>query len=313
MSKLPSGRFPFINLKKALARAKQLYESDRGGKGLRMPLAFAAWDYSEKSSGGFQTIGALMSYGLTEDEGSKEDRLVRLTQTARRYFQTEIESDQKALLDQFARTPRLFAHLLDHWDDSTPPDNVARTYLKTEIKLNEQSARSALSIFKDNLEFVLPKGGDRISQDEPNPEKNGEGEGVKDPKPDEASKVPTTPPLAVKVGDRVQWTSQDVDQFDVPKVVTEIIRDPNRGWFVSVRGEKGSFPMEQITVERGSTPAGAVQAEPQPSAVKQPIEVFLSARGRLQITADIDAEGVDTLIEVLEKYKPILALLTPRS
>ena len=171
-------RFPFINLAKSLERAKAIYENDKGGKGLKMPVAFAAWGYSDKSSGGFQTVAALKLYGLLEDEGANDDRSVKLTTDARQYFQTEIEDDHRRLQAKFAGRPALMAHLLDHWRGGTVADPVARTYLKTEIGLNEQSARSALGIYKDNLSFGGSKGSDKDADEIEEVDSNVGGNGV---------------------------------------------------------------------------------------------------------------------------------------
>lgn len=157
MAKLPSGRFPFINLSKAIERGQAIFENDKGGKGLKVPVAFAAWGYSDKSSGGFQTVAALKQYRILADEGANDDRSVKLTPEARTYYQTEIDSDKERLLGEFAKAPSLMAHLLDHWDAGTVDDPVARTYLKTALGMNEQSARSALGIYKDNLSHIGTK------------------------------------------------------------------------------------------------------------------------------------------------------------
>lgn len=306
MSKPVLTRFPFINLAKSLERSKLIFENDKSGKGLKMPVAFSAWGYSDKSSGGFQTVAALKSYGLLIDEGANDDRAVKLTTEARQYFQTELEEDKGRLLSGFAGRPTLMAHLLDHWDGGLVADPVARTYLKTGVGLNEQSARSALGIYKDNLSFIADKGSAKVVEVEPKRDEDSDDRQGQNP-----SSVPMEPPTQVNVGDRVQWVSQGSEQFDLPRSVTDIIRDPERGWFVAVRGEKGALPMEQIeVVERETRQVDVQRAEvPVNGKRKQPIEVFLTAQGRLQINADIDAEGVDTLIEMLEKYKPILALL----
>ena len=158
MAKLPSTRFPFISLGKALNRAEKAFHADKGGKGLSMPVAFSAWGYSDKSSGGFQTVGALRGYGLLLGDGPN----VRLTDKARHYFQTELDEDRRKLAAEFASTPALFAHLLDHWGYETVDDAVARTYLKTVIGLNDQSARAALGIYKDNLSFAWIKGSGKV-------------------------------------------------------------------------------------------------------------------------------------------------------
>ncbi|MFW2829292.1 hypothetical protein [Sphingomonas sp. ID0503] len=158
MADTPSTRFPFINLTKALDRAEALYNDDRRGNGLKMPTAFASWGYSDKSSGGFQTVAALKGYGLLADAGANAERAVKLTDAARKYFMTEIEDDRAELRATFALSPNLMRHLHKHWGDELPSDPVARSYLKTEIGLNDQSARAALGIYKDNLTFVFNKG-----------------------------------------------------------------------------------------------------------------------------------------------------------
>lgn len=151
-----STRFPFINLEKALKRAEALYNGDKAGKPMPVPTAFELWGYSPKSSGGFQTVGALKMYGLLDDEGANEDRRVRLTEAARRFFLDERDDVRNAMLADFALAPRLFAALWndDGWSEGLPADTVARSHLKIERGLNDQSARSLLSVFKDNLKFA---------------------------------------------------------------------------------------------------------------------------------------------------------------
>ena len=105
-------RFPFINLEKALNRAKQLYANDSKGRPMAVPTAFAAWGYSEKSSGGHQTVSALKMYGLAQDSGSNEDRRIQLSDTALQYFQEEREDQQKALEETLIQHCReILAHL----------------------------------------------------------------------------------------------------------------------------------------------------------------------------------------------------------
>lgn len=154
MAKPVLTKFPFISLTKALERARLLYESDPGNRGMSVPIAFAAWDYSAKSSGGFQTVSALKQYGLVRDEGANDDRKVKLSDSARRYFASEIPVERSDFERQFALSPSVMKHLAEHWDFRCPPDNVARTYLKNDLGLNEQSARSLLGIYKENQSYI---------------------------------------------------------------------------------------------------------------------------------------------------------------
>jgi len=47
----------------------------------------------------------------------------------------------------------------DKWKEGIPADTVARSHLKIERGLNDQSARAALSIFKENVQFAGLKAG----------------------------------------------------------------------------------------------------------------------------------------------------------
>ncbi|MBY5772993.1 hypothetical protein HFN63_23260 [Rhizobium leguminosarum] len=149
-------RFPFISLEKALGRARELYDGDRGGRWMPITTAFELWNYSPKSSGGFQTISALKSYGLIDDDGANADRKVKLSGNAKHYFLDERDEERKKRLADFALTPTLFRSLWEKsgWNVGLPADPVSRSHLKIERGLNDQSARALLSILKENVQYA---------------------------------------------------------------------------------------------------------------------------------------------------------------
>jgi len=287
-------RFPFINLAKAIERAKQIYEGDQRGNEMPVPTAFAVFGYSEKSSGGFQTISALKSYGLLEDFGANESRKVKLSKAGLDYFRDEREDHRATKLKAFALSPLLFKALYDHWGAQVPSDAVARSHLKIERGLNEQSARTVLGIYKDNLVYADLKGGDKVIEVPP------DGDDAEDLAP-------------VKVGDYVQWTSGGVDQFKVPKKVWKIM-----GRHLFVLGSATGIDMSEATVvEPPKTDLAALTgksfvADPSESDEiddNHDISVLLSGN-HLQINAFVDAEGLKTLKEMLGKYEEILKLMS---
>ncbi len=75
--------FPYIGLGKALQRTEQLYEAVRHHSAA-IPTAAKAWGTGAKSSATLQSIGALIQYGLLDDEGSGPNRRIKLTPLARR-------------------------------------------------------------------------------------------------------------------------------------------------------------------------------------------------------------------------------------
>lgn len=193
-------------------------------------------------------------------------------------------------LQDFATNPRLFNVLFNkHWGPTVPDDAIARSVLKVSGELNEQSARSALGIYKENMSFAKPKASGSLKE-------LADVDAVED----------DPPPPNVAVGDYVQWTVQGADQFKPPRKVTKI--DGRHAW---VHGSSTGLPMDQLTVTAppAPIPASAVKSGNEAGANQAPDMSVLLVDKRLQITADVDAEGLKKLQEVLTKYGEILSLL----
>ena len=291
--------FPFINLSKALARAKELYSADPAGRPMGIPAAFSVWNYSTKSSGGHQTVAALRSYGLLDADGNLEARKIGLSAPALRYFKDERPEERLKLLQEFALRPKLFNQLWHAagWRDSPPSDAVARSHLKIEKGLNEQAARAILGIYKDNITLAKLKGDDTI------PETKDEND------PPEDDRVPA------KVGDLIQWTSNGIDQFAAPQRVVWVSQDRN---FLRVLSSNTGIPMSEISVESSGHVPAQVAAKTTASAqgdknkeegAGAPDFSTFFVGGRLQISADVDAAGLKKLKEVLTKYEEIFDLI----
>src|SRR6266566_1791648 len=209
-------RFPFISLEKAIGRAKELFDADQKGREMTIAGAFGTWEYSEKSSGGFQTVAALKMYGLLKDSTAGGGRKVQLTDAALRYFRDEREEEKQKLAREFALKPKLVAVLWKDWHTSPPGDTIARSHLKTDRGLNEQGSRSLLAIYKENLAFTNLKPDDKV----PEPEaEDGEGGGG-----DARTPPPLKPParLEVKVmpGERIVFVEENNPQQYVKLVAS---------------------------------------------------------------------------------------------
>lgn len=282
-----SKRFPFINLEKAVSRAQQLYSADQRGSEMSNAGAFAVWDYSEKSSGGFQTIGALRAYGLIEGEESGK---IKLSKKAFDYFRDEREETRAAVLRQFALVPPFLRSLWNKWGAHPPADTLARTYLKLERGLNEQSARAVLGIYKDNIAFANLTGDAKLPELK---EDKGHSDAAR----------------SIKVGDYVQWTSNGVLQFPQPRKVVAIFPD---GKHAQVFASNIGIPMNELEVVEPPAPPPPVDHSSAWGQGENEYNV-LQKGNRLQITADVDLEGIGELKAMLADYESILKRLTRKS
>lgn len=288
-------RFPFISLEKAISRASELYEADHKGRPLAIGTAFAAWKYTDKSSGGHQTVGALKGYGLISDSGANADRRINLTQEALHYFADEREDERKKLLRHFALSPRLIAAVWESWGATPPPDTIARSQLKIDRKLNDQSARSFLSIYRANMTFAAMATAGKIIA--PNPVEIAD-------EPDEVDRY--EPPF---VGDLVQWSPSGIDQFNPPARVRAVA--PEGDW-IFVDGSETGIPVnETVILKRAESaraappflplPAASIPAPP--AGIKR--DVFSLEEGEVTITfpASLTAESYKDLVDWLDLVK----------
>ncbi|MGU3285026.1 MULTISPECIES: hypothetical protein [unclassified Methylobacterium] len=155
-------RYPYIPLRKAIERARQLWNS-ANDHAVVASDAVQVWSFSPKASGGSQTIAALKYYGLLQDIGANESRKVKLTEEARRYFLDERPEKHAESHKYFALKPRAFASLWEAWHAKPPSEMIARSNLKVDFGYSENAAREVLAIYADNLVFANLASSDTVS------------------------------------------------------------------------------------------------------------------------------------------------------
>jgi hypothetical protein len=150
-----SPNFPFIGLAMAVTRARQFYDKERRGSAA-VPVIAQHWGYSTKSSGLTQTIAALKSYGLMDEEGRGDARRLRLSERAIRILidpRTE-SPERKEALRQAALSPSLCSRITDEFPDGLQSDANLEHFLLFDLKFSPESAKSVVKIFKENKQHT---------------------------------------------------------------------------------------------------------------------------------------------------------------
>jgi hypothetical protein len=159
-----SPNYPFLSLPMALGRVQQMYAEEKRAS---IPPSVLArhWGYSPKSSGLVQSIAALKSYGLIEDDGRGADRRVRLTERALRIILDERpDSTEKAeYIRQAADSPPLMARLREAYPDELPSQAALHHFLIFDLKFGPEAAKAALRIITENQDFIRAFGPYSIS------------------------------------------------------------------------------------------------------------------------------------------------------
>jgi hypothetical protein len=269
-----SPNFPAISLPDALKKVKVIYDAD-GRTPVSSKVLLEHLGYGEKMSGAAgRMVSALRQFGLLTITGDKS----KVSDDA---FHVLTLSDaapvRKAAIVSLAKKPAIFREVLAAYPERLPSDSALRDYLITEKKFNPASVETFVRALKGTLEFAKLYEGGYTGDDAPRP-----GSGI-------------------SVGDHVQWESQGVLQFDVPRKVTAISPD---GAYVQVEGSHTGIPMDQVSKADSPTPPpSGFPPPPSWAALKPPLaggvarEVFSLEDGEavLQWPTTLDAEGVEEL------------------
>jgi len=154
-----SPSFPFISLQYAIERARQFFAQERRGSTV-LPIAAKHWNYSPSSSGALQTVAALKSYGLLQDEGSGDQRKIRLTDMALRIILDDRPDSQERqrFIRQAALTPIVTAEVYNKWPDGLPSDATLNHWLVLEKAFSQETALKVTKIINENQAFAKIEG-----------------------------------------------------------------------------------------------------------------------------------------------------------
>jgi hypothetical protein len=196
-----SPAYPAIAVKEAIEKAKALYDA-QGKYPAPMSLAFDAWGYSAKSSGGRDIRAALKYFGLISLEGDGETGKVKLTDDALRILldEREDQSEKKAIIRRVALNPVVHKKLLEQFPDGIKSDASVEHFLVFEEGFNKSAAGAVVAEFKATATYAeLYKPAPDVVKSDPETVENDQTEEKIDSLGGHGGKVRQTPPLQGQV------------------------------------------------------------------------------------------------------------------
>jgi len=244
-----SPAYPFVNLEAAIARAKEFYDKEQRNAA-NISVAMKHWGYKDDSSNGAQTIAALVSFGLLQDEGIGEKRKVRLTQDALRILLDERPNsiERAALIRQAALAPKIHQQLWEKWGNDLPSDAQLRHTLLLDwpVPFNENAVDTFIREYRDTIAFARLSESDKVV---PEVQDNGD---------EESSKGQYVP----KIGEYAQWEHNGILGLTEPKKIMRFTPD---GTYAYLEGQHGAVPTNELI--RADAPSGG-DIPPGPNAGK---------------------------------------------
>lgn len=155
-AKKPKGRspaYPAISLETAIQRARQLYEKER-----RYPTAVTTvathWGYRSLNGPAAQTVAALKRYGLVEDEGSADDRKVKLSELADVILVHPDTAARKAAIQDAALRPAIHREMWDKYHNDLPSDTNLLWELTHDRGFTETGAAEFVREYRSTISFA---------------------------------------------------------------------------------------------------------------------------------------------------------------
>ncbi len=179
-----SPAYPGIDLKKAIAYAKQLYGHAKLHE-VNKSAVGKAWGMSPTGGHFLGNIAALRSFGLVER------RKYRLTKDAERIIVDPTDSDEKReAIRRAALSPKIYLELWNKYGtdgvDGGIEENVLFSYLvldRPEPRYAESAAKLVIRYYKSTLSFAGIQGAQQVPDDdnEVDPTSEGDDRDLKEP------------------------------------------------------------------------------------------------------------------------------------
>jgi hypothetical protein len=170
-TRLRSPAYPYLDLQESVEKLEMFY----GAETLHhVPVNVAATDigYKDGSNRGWRAIASLTSFGLLDEEGSKENRQVFLSELGKEivgYFGSKDSEEAKKAIREAALKPTIYFSLWEQWlkgGQSLPSEETMKRYLIKDKHFNPQILDDFIKGFKNTLIYAgLLKDGKITSSD----------------------------------------------------------------------------------------------------------------------------------------------------
>jgi hypothetical protein len=174
-----SPSYPSIDLELALVRAREFFQEERMNSAA-VTVALKHWGYTAKSGMGLVVLAALIKFGLLADEGTGEQRKVKLTELARKIILDDRSTspDRDAAIREASLSPPVHRELWEQYKGVLPSDENLGHELKFTRGFTDSAAQDFIRELRSTVTFaklsnpgsISTEGGDKgQSKKEPEP------------------------------------------------------------------------------------------------------------------------------------------------
>lgn len=156
---------PTINLQKAIQLMRKVWEEEK-----RNPAPVSSilthWEYKPKSSGGLQAIASLKRFGLLEEQGSGDQRTLKLSQLALDIlkFETVDPTEFAGQLKAAALHPKFHSYLWKKYGVEMPSEKTLEAHFIFDLHFPEDTAKAFIKEYKETIAFAKLEASDTVEE-----------------------------------------------------------------------------------------------------------------------------------------------------
>jgi hypothetical protein len=147
-----SPSYPAIPLAKAVSRAELIYKHE-GKYPAPVDAILAHWGYNSNNGRAARQVAAVKKFGLVEEEGSKANRQLQLTDLGLRIVMPD-SPERTESLKIAAMKPAIHRELKAKFSDGLPSDRNVRWYLVSERGFTEEAAKKLMAEYRATMSYA---------------------------------------------------------------------------------------------------------------------------------------------------------------
>lgn len=148
-----SPNYPAIDIGRAIERVRTLYSTERQHS-MSAVQAVKHWGYSTLNSPGGGQLAALARFGLVDDEGTKDDRTVRVTDLAVKILEHPELAERESAVREAAMLPTVHQDMWQKYGADLPSEDNLRWFLTRERGFSENGAKDFIKEYRATVEFA---------------------------------------------------------------------------------------------------------------------------------------------------------------
>ena len=277
-----SPSYPSVSLPRAVQRVGELYEHER-----QYPVAAATvpalWGYQNLNGPAGLTLSALKKFGLTEDEGTKDARTVRVTDLAVQILNHPSSDARAAAIKDAALMPPIHREMWEEYGTKLPSDANLMWRLTRTRGFTETGAKEFIREWRETMEFA------RLTSDDASAAHISDRADLED-----NLEVELVPGVTARVSDP-NATVPDREAEPEPERVPSGSTQAHGHW-------------QRVQLPHGLT-VGGPTAPPSSDQIQQyPIPIALSGRPPVQVAGAFPLSEAEwtQFMAVLTAMKPVL-------